>query len=210
MCEEMETGSRPQDEWDLIYREETPPWETGRPATELVRVLDEGIIPPGTAIELGCGTGADAIYIASKGFELTAIDFSPTAIERARTRAEQYDVNIRFVLDDVYEFCKRCEPVDFVYDAGFYHHARQHDLKKFLDLLWRITKPGSYYLSLAGATGEEASGGPPQVSEKEIRFELGRLFEFVHLRHFRFESPFRREGFLGWSILMRRPEPMSL
>lgn len=208
MSEQPDPNVVPFD-WDTIYREGTPPWETGRPASELVRVLDEGAIPIGTALELGCGTGADAIYLAQKGFEVTAVDFSPTAIERARTRAERYDVNVRFVLDDVYEFGKHCEPFDFVYDAGFYHYIRQKELAKLLDMLWRVTRPGSYYLALVGAAGEKAEGGPPQVSEREIRFELGRLFEFVQFRNFPFESPFRREGYLGWSVLMRRPEPIN-
>ena len=56
------------------------------------------------------------------------------------------------------------------------------------------------------SVGERAEGGPPQVSEDDIRFELGRLFEFVHLRHIKFESPLRPQGYLGWSCLMRRPE----
>jgi SAM-dependent methyltransferase len=190
-----------------MYREGTPPWETGIPAGELVRVIEEGLVPRGTALELGCGTGADAVYLAQKGFEVTAVESSPTALDRARTRAELAGAWIRFVLDDAFRFARICGPFDLVYDAGFYHFIRRHELDRFLDLLWRVTCPGSYYFTLAGATGEEAEGGPPQVSETQIRLELGRLFEFIHLRPFRFESPQRPEGYLGWSCLMRRPQP---
>ena len=193
-------------DWDAIYRQGTPPWDTGAEAAELVRVLDDAGIPPGTALELGCGTGADAICLAKRGFDVTAVDLSPMAIERARSRAEQQGALLRFVLADVLKFAPTAGQFDFVYDAGFYHFIRQAELDQFLDLLWRVTRPGSYYLTLAGAVGETTEGGPPQVSEDEIHMELGRLFDFVHLRPFRFESPNRPEGYLGWSCLLQRPK----
>jgi len=192
-------------DWDTVYRQSTPRWETGRPAAELVRVVDQRVLRPMRTLELGCGTGADAVFLAKRGFEVTAVDFSPTAIERARTRAEQSGAVLRIVLDNVFEFAGRCGPIDLVYDAGFYHYVRRTELARFLDLLWRLTRPGSLYFTLAGSADETAEGGPPQVSEEEIHLELGRLFEFVHLSPFRFESPFRKEGYLGWSCLMRRP-----
>jgi len=192
-------------DWDAVYREGRPPWESGLASAELVRVLDEGLLQPCTVLELGCGTGADAVYLAWRGFEVTAVDSCPLALERARGRAQEEDVLVQFVLDDVFEFGRTCGPFDLVYDAGFYHFIRHTDLERLLDLLWRVTRPGSYYLALAGSTGETAEGGPPQVSEEELRLELGRLFQFVHLRPFRFESPRRSEGYLGWSCLMQRP-----
>lgn len=197
-------------DWDAMYREGTPPWETGLPSGELVRTIREKLLPRGTALELGCGTGANAVYMASRGFEVTAVESSPTALDRARTRAALAGVSVRFVLDDVFKFARTCGPFHLVYDAGFYHFIRRNDLDRFLDLLWRVTCPGSYYFTLAGATGEEAEDGPPQVSEQEIRMELGRLFEFLHLRPFRFESPRRPEGYLGWSCLLRRPQPSEM
>ncbi len=195
-------------DWDATYREGTPPWETSRPASELVRLVDGGLVPPVPMLEIGCGSGADAVFLASRGFDVTAVDSSSTAIERARTRAEQARVPVRFVLDDVFEFVRSTEECyDFVYEAGFYHFIRQLDLQRYLDLLWRVTRPGTLYLSLAGNADEVAEGGPPRVCEDDIHGELGRLFDVVHLGSFRFESPNRPEGYLGWSCLMRRPKP---
>ena len=192
-------------DWDEVYRESTPSWETGRPARELISILDEGLVQPCVAIELGCGTGANAVLLARRGFELTAIDCSPTAVERARTRAQQCRALLHFVLDDLYQFAQSSGSFDFVFDAGFYHYARLDDLPRYLDVLWRITRPGSIYLTLAGRAGEEDGAAEPQVTDEEIRFELGRLFEFVRLRPVRFDSPCRADGFPGWSCLMRRP-----
>jgi methyl halide transferase len=194
-------------DWDGMYRQGTPPWEAGVPHAELERVLDEYPFPKcGTVLEIGCGTGSDAICLAKRRFEVTAVDCSPIALERARLRAEQQDALLRFVLEDIFDFARTVGQFDMVYDAGFYHYIRHARLEQYLDMLWRLTRPGSWFFCLAGSVGERTEGGPPQVSEDDIRFELGRLFEFVHLRHTKIESHQRNQGFLGWSCLMRRPE----
>jgi len=205
MDQPAEPGPFEIPDWEAVYREGIPPWESGVPSGELVRVLDEGVVRPGRTLEVGCGTGADAVYLARRGFEVTAVDSSPTAVDRARTRAQLERVTVRLVLDDVFHFARTADTFDFVYDAGFYHFIRLVDLDRLLDMLWRVTRPGSFYLVLAGSTKETGPSGPPRVSREEIRTELGRLFDFVHLRPFRFESPKRPEGYLGWSCLLKRP-----
>jgi SAM-dependent methyltransferase len=193
-------------DWDDLYRRGTPAWETNRPAAELVRAVEDGLIRPCSTLELGCGSGADAIYLAQQGFEVTAVDCAAIALERAHVRAEQSGALVRFVLDDVFEFTQNEGPFELIYDAGFYHCVRQYDLERHLDMLWRITRPGSIYFALIGATGERADGGPPRVSKDDVYGELGRMFDFVHLRRFQFESPLREKGYRGWSCLMKRPE----
>ncbi len=205
----MSRPSRPKyvtaADWDAVYREGTPPWDTGMPHAELARVLDEYRLQPRTVLEIGCGTGADAILLASRRFEVTAVDCSPIAVERARLRAEQHDALIRFVLADIFDFARSAGQFDLVYDSGMYRAVRQVNLERYLDMLWRVTRPGSYYLCLAEAPNETADDGLPQVVEDEIHNELGRLFEFVHLRPIRLESPTQQEGHPGWSCLMQRP-----
>ncbi|MBN2294039.1 MAG: class I SAM-dependent methyltransferase [Pirellulales bacterium] len=193
------------EDWDRLYREGRPPWETGQTSGELIKLLEEGVIPVGRVLELGCGTGANAVCLARKGFEVTAIDSSPTALERARRRGRLENVPVHFILEDVFEFAKKSEPFDLIFDAGFYHFVRRDDLDQLLDLLWRVTQPGSYYVTLAGNADDQSEGGPPRVTEEEIRGELGRILDMVQLRTFRFESPDREEGYLGWSCVMKRP-----
>jgi SAM-dependent methyltransferase len=193
-------------DWEDAYRKGTPPWDYGKPHAELVRAVEEKRFPLGASIlELGCGTGADVVYLAKRRFEVTTVDCSAIALERARLRAEQHDALLRFVLGDMFEFAQNCGQFDVVYDAGVYHFIRLVDLEKYLDMLWRVTRPGSYFFCLAGAVGETAEGGPPQVSEDDIHNELGRLFEPVQLLAARLEGAVRQDGYLAWSILMRRP-----
>jgi SAM-dependent methyltransferase len=196
-------------DWETAYREGTPPWDTGVPHAELARVLDEYHLRPQTVLEIGCGTGADAILLARRRFEVTAVDCSAIALERARFRAEQQSASIHFVHADIFDFARSAPKFDFVYDCGVYHALRLVNLDRYVDMLWRVTRPGSYYLCLAGAPDTVADVGPPQVNEDEIHSELGRLFEFVHLRPIRFDCPTRKEGHPAWSCLMRRP-PVSV
>jgi SAM-dependent methyltransferase len=190
---------------EAAYRQGTPPWDVGAPHAELARVLDEYRLQPQRVLEVGCGTGADAILLARRRFEVTAVDCSPIALERARLRAEQENAVVRFVLADAFEFAHSAGQFDLVHDTGLYDAVRQTNLEGYLDMLWRVTQPGSYYFCLAGAPDERADEGPPQVSEEEIHNELGRLFEFIHLRPTRLESPHRKDGYACWSCLMRRP-----
>ena len=192
-------------DWDAVYRRGTPPWDSGRPASELVRLVDQGVLRPCSVLELGCGTGADAIYLAQHKFDVTAVESSPIALERARNRAQQQDTLVRFVLDDVFDFAQEAGQFDLVYDGGFYHFIRRGQLDRLLDLLWRVTRPDSYYLAIAGGVRKKNGDGPPQVSEKEIRAELGRLFECVELRRCRIEGSQNDVDYPGWSCLMQRP-----
>jgi SAM-dependent methyltransferase len=192
-------------DWDAIYREGTPLWETGEPSAELVRFLDEKRIGRGSALDIGCGTGADAVYMVRRGLEVTGVDSSPTAIERARVRAEQEDVLPRFVLADFFEFAQAAGIFDLAYDAGFYQYARQVDLDRYLDALWRVTRPGSYFMTLAASPGESPKGAPPPVTKRQLYNELGRLFEVVRLEQIRMPSPVFKEGYPAWSCLMQRP-----
>ncbi len=191
--------------WDALYREGTPSWETGKPSAELIRLVREKAIAPGRTLELGCGTGANAIYLAKSGFEMTAVDSSPTALERARVRAEREDALLRLVFADAFEFGQTAGQFDLVFDVGLYHFIRQTDLEPFLDLLWRTTRPGSHYWTIVVRKSNSLPGSPPPVAQKQIHRELGRLFEVVEVRPCRLESVSVKEGCPAWSCLMRRP-----
>ena len=192
--------------WDTHYQSGMPPWETGQPSQELARVIAEQKIAACRVIDLGCGSGINAVWLAQQGFDVTGVDITPLAIERARERAAGAGVNVRFVLDDVLNLRERYEPFPFFFDRGCYHSVRQPDVQPFLQTLMRLTAPGSVGLVLTGNAREPppAGQGPPVVSEQEIRAELGSIFEIVRLREFRFDAIGGDAGPLAWSCLLRR------
>src|SRR6516162_752409 len=114
--------------WDERYAKGDTPWETGEPSSELQRVLAEIPIRPCRAIELGCGTGANAVWLAQQGFDVTAIDVSPVAVARAQERAAAAGVRARFLVADVLNPpAELTGPFDFFFDRGCYHVVRRVD-----------------------------------------------------------------------------------
>ncbi len=192
------------DDWNQHYVDGNLPWDSGRPSKELIRVLDEEPIKPGRAGELGCGTGTNAIYLASRGFDVTAFDLSPAAVARARQSAAKAGAKVEFAEADLCRFTLDVPPFDFLFDRGCYHAARRIDQPGFLKTLNRLTRPGTRFLLLAGNANEKGPPGPPTVTAAEICSELEPLFEIQFLREFRFEVPDPPEGFLAWSCLMTR------
>ena len=196
--------------WEGRYRSGDIPWDSGHPSTELQRVLAEEGIQPCRAIELGCGTGSNAVWLASLGFEVTAVDISPLAIGRAQERAASAGVFVRFLTADVLDPPDLGGPYDFFFDRGCYHVVRRVDVRRFLRTLAQLSGPGALGLVLAGNARESQSPGPPVVTENEIRQELGRVFDVVRLREFRFDETGPSDARpLAWSCLLKRRDSVA-
>jgi SAM-dependent methyltransferase len=193
---------------ESAYREGTPPWETGRPCSEIQRRLAAGDLPTsGTALDLGCGSGVQTLLLAAHGLQVVGVDLSTTAIEQAQRRASGHPAGrrARFVAGDVTEVRGIGEPFDVLLDRGCYHLARGDHLHAYLDALRRNSRSGSLLLLLAFSAAEKPEFPVPVVTEDELRSELGGLFEIADLRTCRLDKPngFEREP-LFWSVLLRR------
>jgi methyl halide transferase len=198
------TTAQTDRDWDAKYQTGETPWDSGLPSKELTRMLAEAEILGGRALELGCGTGTNAVYLAQQEFDVTAVDCSPLALKQARQKAEAALVTVEWIEADVQWFGADLEPFDFVFDRGCYHCCRRVDLPGFLETLQNVTRPGTRYLSLSGNANEQTEHGPPRVSKEEIRTEFGALFDIDELNEFYFEDPGGAQGPLGWSTLMTR------
>src|SRR5262249_50729465 len=84
-------------DWNDCYRDGSLPWDTGRPSSELQSVLSQNAIRPCRALELGCGTGTNCVWLAQQGFEVTGVDVAPLAVEAAEKRAKAAGVKVRFL-----------------------------------------------------------------------------------------------------------------
>jgi SAM-dependent methyltransferase len=192
--------------WNERYEKKDTPWDTGQPSSELQRVVEEVPMRPCRALELGCGTGANTVWLAQQGFAVTALDLSSLALESARRRTGEAGVRVDFLVADVLNPPgELVGPFDFFFDRGCYHVVRREGVEGYLQTLRRLTRPGTLGLILAGNAREPHNPGPPVVSEEQVRAELGSLFEVVRLREFRFDTVEAvGQQFLGWSCLLRR------
>jgi SAM-dependent methyltransferase len=201
-------GIRLLERWDSAYRGGGKPgWDTGRPSTDLKAAVEDGSLKPCRALELGCGTGTNAIYLAQQGFDVTAIDIAPTALAVAEEKAKAAGVKVRWLLADVLAPPK-LPPADLVYDRGCYHGVRRTNAAEYVATVKGLTKPGSRVLIQAGNANEPPPHyGPPRVKESELRADFSDSFDFEWLRETRFDTTDpARTGAWAWSVLLRRKE----
>jgi 2-polyprenyl-3-methyl-5-hydroxy-6-metoxy-1,4-benzoquinol methylase len=199
-------GRRLLELWDADYRGPHPPiWDIGHAADELERVIGSGQIRACRALDLCCGSGNDAIYLARQGFDVTAMDVAPTALSQAQEKAQRAGVSVRWLLADVLAPPK-LQPFDFLYDRGCYHVVRDQNLAAYLETLQHVSRPGTQLLLLASKRGDHPEeDGSTGVTEEELDFDFLPLFDLEWRREYRLEA--NRAGALGppgWSVLLRR------
>jgi SAM-dependent methyltransferase len=192
-------------EWNDRYRDGNLPWDTGQPSSQLQRVVTQTPLQPCRALELGCGTGTNCVWLAQQGFDVTGVDLAPLAVERAEERAHAAGVNVRFVVADVLQLPDLGGPFEFFFDRGCYHAVRRDAPDAYAPAVARQLAAGARGLILAGNAREPHDHGPPVVTEEQIRHELGPAFRILDLHEFRFdEAPGVPERFLGWSCLVEK------
>jgi methyl halide transferase len=201
-------------DWNQRYVDADTPWDSGIPSEELTRFVDAGLVKPCRALELGCGTGTNAIFLAQRGFQVTAVDISETAINKAKEKAEKAGVSIELIRADVTDFSAAGKPFKFVFDRGTYHVVRNFNIGGLQRTLSTVVEPGGYYLVLAGNANEDAppDKGPPRVAAHELCKELEfDCFDLVSLEEAHFHG-IKIDGEqyspLAWkAILRRRTQP---
>lgn len=180
-----------QMDWEQRYIDSDTPWDSGAPSPHLKNFLSEEKVKSGRVLEIGCGTGTNAIFLAQLGFEVTAIDLSKTALERAREKAAQAKVKVNFVEADVTAMPDLGGPFPFIFDRGTYHVVRKVNLTGFQKMLTNMVAPAGLYLVLAGNgnTSEPPEQGPPTVRANEIVSEIEHCnFDLLELKEIFFHG----------------------
>jgi SAM-dependent methyltransferase len=121
-----------------------PPWDTGITPPELIAFIEDH--PPSTALDLGCGTGTNAIYLARHGWHVTAIDFALTAIHLARRKNRHLNLDIDFRIGDVTRLDGLIKPFDLILDIGCLHNLDDPGRQAYLYHVKRLLAPGGTFL----------------------------------------------------------------
>lgn len=128
------------------------PWNIETPPNVLVELVDSGKVKPCKTIDLGCGTGNYAIYLASVGFDVTGIDISPTAIKIAKENAKKKGIKCNFLVADVLGNLNEVkEKFDFAYDWELLHHIFPEQRRIYIENVYKILNPRGKYLSVCSA-----------------------------------------------------------
>jgi SAM-dependent methyltransferase len=133
--------------WDEFFadRARPVPFFVNRPDENLAEWLDAGLIRPGRALELGCGAGRNATYLAGRGYQVDAVDISAEAIAWARQRAEAAGTEIGFQCCSIFDATIPAVAYDLVYDSGCFHHLPPHRRQDYAELVAAALRPGGRF-----------------------------------------------------------------
>jgi SAM-dependent methyltransferase len=231
MTEDRETkksDKKKNGHFNDIYKKmplEDIPWNSEEPPELLVELVEGGKVKPldpdkigargrlgrarlsakPRALDLGCGLGNYAIWLASKGFEVVGVDASPTAIKTAKQnarlrlrfagQARRKKVKCKFLVADLTgDWPDLGEQFDFVYDWGLLHHIAPKQRLGYVKNVHNVLKPAGKYVSVCFNEKDSAFEGGGKVrntqlgtvvylsSEKELRVTFGRFFKIVDFR----------------------------
>jgi SAM-dependent methyltransferase len=192
----------PHPSWNESYASGQLPWDTGQPEPLLIEFVTSGGIAPVPALEIGAGTGTNAVWLAEHGFDVLGIDLSPLAVERARAKMKERALSCRFAALDFLAAPPPGGPFQFVFDRGCFHVFDEPDeRRRFAANVAAVLAPGGLWLSMIGSTeGPRGDVGPPRRSACEVMLAIEPVLEIVELR----SAEFRDHGAKAWFCLSRR------
>jgi len=152
------------------------PWD-GHPLSTALRELVEATDapPPGSALDVGCGTGDTSIYLAQRGWLVTGVDFTPKALDKARAKARDAGVTVNFVHGDVTHLQQAGIRPGFqvIVDNGCFHGMSDVDRDLYVHEISGAAAPGARLLMIAFVPGGPVGPAGADQAEIERRFTPG-------------------------------------
>lgn len=181
-----------------------PPWDIGHPQQAYVELAHTGQIN-GSVLDVGCGTGEHALYLAQWGHEVWGIDSSPTAIQKAQTKASARGINVTFRVADAFNLQDLGRTFETIIDSGLFHVFSDEERPLFVKSLVSVLQPGgTYYLLCFSDRESSSSPGPRRVSQAEIEETFQQGWHVNDIRATRFETTFQQQGVAAWLASMTR------
>ena len=164
-----------------------PPWEIDGPQSEIVHLAEQGEIRS-AVLDVGCGTGENALYLAELGFEVVGIDIVPTAVEKALNKAKERSLAATFLVWDALQLQELGRRFNTVIDSGFFHVLPDKKRPVFVKTLASALNPGGTYLMMCFSEREPGSWGPRRVTQAEIRESFRQGWHINNIREATFDT----------------------
>jgi SAM-dependent methyltransferase len=166
----------------LLYRFGVTPWDQGHVPAELSALVEgPSALSPGRALDIGCGTGTQAVYLARHGWQVTGVDAVGRALELGRRRADAAGVSIQWLAADVAELPALGLDAGFslLHDRGCFHDLPEHVRDAYAHGVGSLAASGATLLLMAFAPGRRRVGMPSGASEDEVRRRFGDHWDLV-------------------------------
>jgi len=174
-------------EFEAAYLGGTPPWDIGRPQGALVALAEAGRFV-GSVLDVGCGTGENALYLAGRGHPVMGVDASPTAVAAARQKAVVRGLpGAQFHVWDALELARLRKAFDVLIDCGLFHTLPDDQRRLYAHSLAEVAPSGSELFLLCFSDAEPPGPGPRRVQEHELRDAFRSIFAVMDVEPALFE-----------------------
>jgi SAM-dependent methyltransferase len=191
--------------WDASYTDGPAPWETGRPQPAIVRLAAGGGFA-GTVLDVGCGTGENALHLAGQWLPVLGIDVAPTALAIARAKAAARSLEAEFAIADALTLEDLGRSFDTVLDSGLFHTFDDDERPRYVTSLTSVLKPGGT-LHVLCFSDNGPGPGPHPVSRETLHaaFNPTAGWEIAALRRDRVQSRHQDDhGAPAWLVTINR------
>jgi SAM-dependent methyltransferase len=157
--------------WDASYRDGPAPWDVGHRQPAIARLAAAGGFA-GAVLDAGCGTGENALHLASLGLSVLGVDVAETALAIARAKADQRGIEVEFAAADALQLERLGRRFATVLDCGLFHTFDGDERPGYVASLASVTeRDGTLYVLCFSDVGPDT--GPHPVSQQELRAAFG-------------------------------------
>lgn len=190
--------------WDASYHDGLAPWDIGHPQPAIARLASKGAFS-GAVLDAGCGTGENALHIASMGLSVLGVDVAETALAIARKKAAERGIKVEFAAADGLQLELLGHKFDTVVDSGLFHTFDGDERIRYVASLASVTKDGgTVYVLCFSDDGPET--GPHPISEEELRaaFKPSSGWNVIAIERDRIQTNFHDNGVPAWLATVKR------
>ncbi len=198
-----------KDSWNDRYLKNDTPWEDGEISPEMVQLFTHFTEDNASVLEIGCGLGTNAIWLAKQGYKYCGVDISEEAIKLASKNLEHDGLDANFITADILQNPPE-EKFDVVFDKGCLHSlTNEEDRKKFANIVYDSLNVGGFWINISGnrdnpdRDGSVEEFGFPRLKASNLVSITEDIFQIHYMARCMYGSSNYHTMFLGWASVFQ-------